>query len=270
VGQTSPAQLLSFTNQGLAPVQILPATGVPCGDPGQIVTLPRPLAPGKVAGFQVLTGQITADGSTTIDYLCDSDLVSTLPNFQISADTCSGRVLAPQESCSLDVALAPQPGTSFNPAPDYFLELDTLQCTSDVTSNCEIDSGRFPVELRANIPSPLRMSPGAGLDFGNHLVGLLSDPPLTITLFNDPNDPNAGTVSFTGNLVKGDYLELDDCGSSLAPGASCTLSIRFKPQIVGFDPGTLTIGYVPGQTQTVYLRGLGCTDCELPPPLKKK
>ena len=272
VGQTSPAQSLSFTNQGLVPVQILPATGAPCGAPGQIVTLPRPLAPGKVSGFQVLTGQIIPDGST-IDYLCDSDLVSTLPNFQIPAatDNCSGRVLAPQEACSLQVVLAPQPSTSFNPPPDYFLELDTLQCTSDVTTNCEIDSGRFPVELKANFPSPLRMSPSAGLDFGSHLVGFLTDPPLTIKLFNDPSDPNARTVSFTGNLVKGDYLEVDDCGSSLAPGGSCTLTIRFKPQIVGFDPGTLTIGYIPGQIQTVYLRGLGCTDCELPPPpLNKK
>jgi hypothetical protein len=263
-GQLSAPQLVSFTNQGLLPVQILPA-GVPCGDPGQIVTLPRPLAPGKVSGFQVLTGQITADGST-IDYLCDSDLASALPNFQISADNCSGQVLAAQESCSLQVTLAPQPSTSFNPPPDYFLELDTLQCTSDVTTNCEIDSGRFPVELRANLPSPLRMTPGAGLDFGSHLVGVLTDPPLTITLFNDPNDPHAGTVTFTGNVVKGDYLEVDDCGSSLAPGGSCTLTIRFKPQVVGYDPGTLTIGYVPGQTQTIYLRGLGCTDCELPPP----
>ncbi len=100
------------------------------------------------------------------------------------------------------------------------------------------------------------MSPGAGLDFGTQGKGTSSSP-LTITLFNDPNDPKAATVNFTGNLVKGDYTETDDCGSSLAPGGSCTLTVTFRPGIVGFDPGTITITYPVGQTQTVHLRGTG-------------
>src|SRR4029077_18449293 len=102
-------------------------------------------------------------------------------------------------------------------------ELNTLQCASTTTSDCEIDSGRFPVELTANVPSPLRMTPGAGLDFGNQPVGQVSAP-LTITLSNDAKDPKSATVNFTGNLVKGDYAEADDCGASLAPGGSCTLT----------------------------------------------
>jgi len=256
LGETSPAQTLSFTNQSQLPVEILPPLSGPCVNPDRgLLVLPRPLAPGEVNGFQVLTGLITPDG-TTIDYLCDSDLTSLLPNFQISADSCSGRVLAYLESCSIEVSLVPQPATAFVPMLDYFLELDTLQCTSDVTSDCEIDSGRFPIELKANTPSPLRMSPGAGLDFGLQPKGQLSGP-LSITLFNDPNDPNTGTVNFTGNLVKGDYVEIDDCGSSLAPGHTCTLTFNFKPQVTGFDPGSFTITYAVGQFQTIYLRGTG-------------
>jgi hypothetical protein len=123
-----------------------------------------------------------------------------------------------------------------DPALDYFLELDTLQCTSTTTSNCKIDSGRFPAELKANTPSPLRMSPGAGLDFGNQPVGITTSP-LTITLFNDPSDPNSQTINFTGNLMKGDYFETDNCGTSLAPGSSCSLNVTFKPKAVGFDQG---------------------------------
>ena len=100
------------------------------------------------------------------------------------------------------------------------------------------------------------MTPGAGLDFGYQFKGFPSAP-RTITLFNDPKDPQAGTVNFTGNLIKGDYAETDDCGFSLAPGATCTLTITFQPGIIGFDPGTLTITYSVGQTQTVHLRGTG-------------
>jgi hypothetical protein len=100
------------------------------------------------------------------------------------------------------------------------------------------------------------MSPGAGLDFGSQSLGK-SAVSKTITLFNDPSDPNPGTVNFTGNAVKGDYSETDDCGAALAPGGTCTLTITFKPKIVGFDPGTITITYAPSQIQTVYLRGSG-------------
>jgi hypothetical protein len=254
--ETSAPQFLSFTNQGTTSVQILPALNSPCVNPATgVLTLPRPVATGEVAGLEVDTGVITPNGST-INYNCDSDLSSKQPNFQISADDCSGTLLAPQASCSLEVTFAPQPSTALTPPLDYFLELNTLQCTSTTTSNCEIDSGRFPVELTANVPSSLRMTPGAGLDFGIQGKGT-SSAARTITLFNDPNDPKAATVNFTGNLVKGDYTETDDCGSSLAPGGSCTLTVTFRPGIVGFDPGTITITYTVGQTQSVHLRGTG-------------
>lgn len=258
----SPAQLLSFTNQGSSMIEILPATGIPCVNPanGTSLVLQRPLTAGVIPGFQV-DATVSAPNVTppSISYTCDSDQTSGEPNFQISADTCTGTLLAPQASCSLAIAYAPQPFTYSAQAGnglDYFLELDTLECTPNTTLYCEIDSGRFPVELKANSPSPLRMSPGAGVDFGAWPVGQISSP-LTIKLFNDPKDPNSETVNFTGNLVKGDFTELDDCGTSLAPGGSCTLTITFTPTIAGFEQGTVTITYPVGQTQTVYLRGIG-------------
>jgi hypothetical protein len=255
-------QLLSFTNQGTLPVQILPSLSTPpCGNPTEYVSLPRPLTSGVASDFQVVLGgsyppKADQSSGSTVDYVCDNDPTSKEPNFQISADTCSGRVLAPQNSCTLDVSFVPQPDKASIPPLDYFLELNTLQCTSTTTADCEIDSGRFPVELRANSPSPLRMSPGAGLDFGNQTMGQTTNP-LTITLYNDPKDPNSETVNFTGNQVKGDYAETDDCPASLTPGGRCTLNITFTPKIVRFDPGTMTITYTVGQTQMVYLRGTG-------------
>ena len=260
--EKSPSQLLSFTNQAGSMVEILPAIGTPCTVPanGNPVPLQRPLAPGVIAGFQV-DATVSAPNVTppTISYTCDFDQTSGEPNFQISADTCTGRLLAPRDSCSLEITYAPQPLTYSSQAGnglDYFLELNTLECTPNTTLYCEIDSGRFPVELRANSPSPLRMSPSAGLDFGAWPVGQISSP-LTITLFNDPKDPNSETVNFTGNLIKGDFTEIDDCSASLAPGGSCTLTIGFNPTIVGFEQGTVTITYTAGQSQTVYLRGIG-------------
>ena len=252
-GESSAPQRLTFTNQGLTPVQILPPAA-PCATQA-VQTLPRPLAPGLVPGFQIVTGSISQN-VTTINYICDSDATSTLPNFQISADTCSGILLAPLQSCDLQVSFAPQPSTAQNPALDYFLELNTLECTPSTTTDCEIDSGRFPVELKANLPSPLRMSPGAGLDFGSQSKGTTSNP-LTVTLFNDPNDPNAASVNFTGTIASGDYQETNNCGPSLASGSSCNISVTFTPTKTGSDSGTVIISYSGGQTQTIYLQGSG-------------
>jgi hypothetical protein len=156
----------------------------------------------------------------------------------------------------VQITFVPQPSTSLASGLDYFLELNSQQCNSATTTDCEIDSGRFPVELTANVASPLRMTPGAGLDFGIQTRGLPSAP-LTITIFNDPKDPHAGPVNFTGNSIKGDFLETDNCLGSLAPGASCTMNVIFQPRVVGFDQGTITITYAVQQTQIIHLRGIG-------------
>jgi hypothetical protein len=263
LSESSDAQPLSFMNEGTTTVEILPSLGSsppPCGAvPNQItppVLLDRPLIPGSASGLQVVTGTISFANST-VDYTCDIDQTSQQPNFKITSDTCSGALLAPLQSCSLAIAFVPQPGTPLIPPPDYFLELNTLQCTSNTTSNCEIDAGRFPVELKVNPASPLRMSPGAGLEFGLQPTGEPSLTPLTITLFNDPSDPNTQTINFTGMIVKGDYAETNDCGVTLAPGRHCTLTVTFTPKIIGFDQGSITITYNNGQVQTIFMRGTG-------------
>jgi len=264
LSQASLPQLLSFTNHSGQAVQILGSTPCvnPSGNGGN--TLPHPLQSNSpVGGLQVVSNDvfsIGSNGSGSINYRCDRDSTSSLPNFQISADSCTGSLLASQATCSLQVVYAPQPSTTLTSGLDYFLELNTVQCAGGVTTDCEIDGGRFPVELRANPPSPLRMSPAAGLDFGSQLVGSTTASQ-SITLFNDPTDPNTATVNFVGRvLVKGDYAETDDCPFSLAPGSICTLTVTFNPKIVGFEPGTLTINYTPepgGVPQIVHLRGTG-------------
>ncbi len=267
--EASLPQTLSFTNNGANPVQIL--GGAPCTNaaPNSHNILPSPrLASSPVAGLQVVSNdvyQILPDLGTTpstITYRCDSDSGTALANIQISLDTCTGAFLAPQASCSLQVRYSPQPNTDVNSGLDYFLELNTVQCwpIDSAPVNCEIDSGRFPVELRANPPSPLRMLPGAGLDFGAQKKGAASAP-MTITILNDPTLTNPQTVTFVGKiLVQGNYSETDDCPVTLAPGGQCTLTVTFTPSGAGFSPGKLTINYSPepnGSPQFVYLRGTG-------------
>ena len=268
-GESSAAQSLVFTNQGVNPVQVLSAASAPCtyAPSNTPSKLPRPLInDGAVAGIQI--ARTDPQGATispdqidnTVEYNCDADSQSNLPNFPISLNACLGSVLEPQQSCTLEVTFVPQPGTDPGGVGghglDYFLELNTLQCTSPLSLDCEIDAGRFPVEIKTNPPSPLRMSPAASLNFGSQTKGTNSNP-LTITLFNDPADPNAGTVNFSGKVVTGDYTETDTCPFSLAPGASCVLTVVFTPRVTGSDPGSIALNYNNPQPQTIYLRGVG-------------
>jgi hypothetical protein len=147
---------------------------------------------------------------------------------------------------------------------DDFLQLNTMWCgdaNNPAETNCESDSGRFPVEIKTNPASSLRMTPSAGMDFGTVIKGTASTP-LTITLFNDPVDPQAGTVTFTSKLLSGaDYLETDTCPPALASNDSCTITVTFAPKITGLDPGKITFTYntsaAIGLVQTIYLRGTG-------------
>ncbi|MGA9527767.1 MAG: choice-of-anchor D domain-containing protein [Terriglobales bacterium] len=288
--EASLPQLLSFTNTSTYPVQILGHQA--CTNPptvGAFLTLPAPRqsptgGQQPVSGLQVVCngGGCTAANTSisvavgytsppTITYNCDSDSGSKLPNFQISSDTCSGATLAPQEGCSVQVTYAPQPDTVIpSGGLDFFLELNTLQCwpagTTPSDSNpCEIDSGRFPVELKANGPSTLRMSPSASLDFAPQKKGTTSAP-LTITLTNDGTLATPQPIDFVGSIVVSGNYSIpaggNSCPAVLAPGApSCTVSVVFTPQSVGLNKGQLTINYQPQTNgsfqQFVYLRGIG-------------
>jgi hypothetical protein len=255
LNEVSPPQSVTFTNQGSSPVQILPAMATPpCGSPASSVNIIHPSSPGTIPGIQVVSG--ISGTAPSVQYICDVDIKSDKPNFNIVSDGCSGTLLTPQQSCTVAITYAPQPNES-NGNLDYFLQLNTLQCTSTITTDCEIDSGRFPVELKSALPSPLRLSPGAGLDFGTWPTGQTAYPPMNITLSNDNQIVNPQPIIIQTILPKGDYAETDNCGFSLAPGSSCIMTITFTPKVTGFDPGSITITYNSSFFQVISLHGFG-------------
>ena len=71
---------------------------------------------------------------------------------------------------------------------------------------------------------------------------------------------NTGTVALSISSIgaSGNFAESNTCGSSLAPGASCTVNVTFSPASTGTLTGTLTItDNASPQTQTVALSGTG-------------
>ncbi|PYV13937.1 MAG: hypothetical protein DMG21_19745, partial [Acidobacteria bacterium] len=89
--------------------------------------------------------------------------------------------------------------------------------------------------------------------FGNQLINT-SSAAMTVTL------SNTGTtaVSITGINVTGDFAESNNCGASVAGGASCTANVTFTPTVSGIRTGTLTFTDSDASSpQTVALSGNG-------------
>jgi hypothetical protein len=94
-------------------------------------------------------------------------------------------------------------------------------------------------------------------NFGNQLLGTTSSA-APITLTNTGNATlNITSVTIAGTN-SGDFAETNNCGATVAAGASCTLSVTFTPTMVGSETGTLTItDNGSPTTQTVSLTGTG-------------
>jgi FG-GAP-like repeat/Cep192 domain 4/FG-GAP repeat len=101
-------------------------------------------------------------------------------------------------------------------------------------------------------------TPGASLSatsltFAPQVVGTTSAAQ-AVTLTNTGFD----TLEITSIIVGGDFLERNTCGSTLAVAASCTISVQFRPSVVGTRTGAVTItDSATGSPQTVSLSGSG-------------
>ena len=103
-------------------------------------------------------------------------------------------------------------------------------------------SGTAPVTLSAT-----------SLSLGNQAVGMPS-PPKSVTLTNQLSGP----LAVTAIQAVGDFSQSNNCGFSIAAGASCVVSVVFTPTVAGTRTGTLTIlDSAATSPQTVALSGNG-------------
>ncbi len=96
--------------------------------------------------------------------------------------------------------------------------------------------------------------------FGNQNVGT-STAPQTATLSNLGNSAlviNAIRLAGTGST---NFAQTDDCGSSLAAGASCTITVTFAPKAGGTFLPWVNVSYkgAVGSPQKIALVGTGVT-----------
>jgi hypothetical protein len=91
----------------------------------------------------------------------------------------------------------------------------------------------------------------SALSFGSAATGTTTAAQ-TVTV----NNPTNAAAPVSSIATAGDFAQASNCGSSIAAGGSCTVSVTFSPTAPGTRTGTLTVN-AGGVTSTVSLSGTG-------------
>lgn len=294
VGTTSVAQGLSITNNGSAPLTISSVTiSGDFAETNNCGTLPATLAPGASCAFSVTftpTAGGARNGSLTIIESADPNAPRIVnltgygigPGISLSQSSISFSY--PQEvgttSSAYQLVLSSN-GTSALTISSIATTGDfgeTNNCPSSMppSTTCVINVTFTPTAAGARsgtlvITDDVGSSPqivalmGTGytqpkaaisptsLIFTSQLVGTSSSVQ-AVTL------KSSGTAALAiGSIVASSgFSETDNCGTSLAVGATCTVNVVFSPTSTGTSTGTLTFSdNAADSPQTVYLTGTG-------------
>ena len=212
--------------------------------PGVLTLTPSPVAFGSVLNNASATMAVTVQNTGGAALPVGNATATT--GFSVGSQ-CAG-VLAPGASCAMQVTFAP---TASGPVQGL-LTVPTTGIGSGATDALS-GTGVAPGSLTAN-PSALNYTP--------IVVGGQSAPQ-TATISN----PGGVSVALGApQLSSADYaITGNNCGASLAPEASCSISVAFTPAAAGSRAATLTLASTDGSgaVARVSLNGSGLAPARL-------
>jgi len=170
-------------------------------------------------------------GDTTLE------ITSVVASNNFAQTTTCGTSLAPKGKCTFTFTFSPTHTGSYT---------GTVTITDNATTNPN------QYQLTGTGLAALATTPNK-LTFASQKVGTTSNPQ-TVTVTNNQTT----TVTISSITITGDFAQTNTCGTSLAAGASCTMSVTFSPTKTGTRRGTITImDTAYGSPQTVSLTGTG-------------
>ena len=218
---SSPGSLSISDNAGGSPQTVkLSGTGV-----APTVSLtPASLAFGsQFVGTTSSAQKVTLKNTGTVSLLVKNiALTGTNPTNFAETSTCAS-TLAPSASCTISVTFTP-------------LAIGSRTASLAVTDNA--GNGTQSVSLTGSGVAPVTLSPNA-VTFATEPLGV-SSAPTSITLQNPGSSLTISSIGFTG-ANSGDFSETSTCGSTLATGASCKITVTFSPLATGTRTATLSV-----------------------------
>jgi hypothetical protein len=227
-------QLLEVSGAGVAPLAVLP---------GSFAFQPAPVG---IANPQVISVTVTA--GVSVSGLNVTTSGPGLAQFLRAAQgaACPGEMSA-GSSCTISYAFAPTTVGSFE---------------AEVAINYDLNGSPGPTEILpltgTSVPAaPIAVVRPSQIVFtSNEVVGATS---LAQEVF--VSNTGSAPLGFThqisiGGANAGDFIESDNCGVTLAPGAHCTVNVKFSPQSAGSKIARLIVtDNDPTSPQTVALSG---------------
>ena len=164
-------------------------------------------------------------------------------------DNCEARIATTNRDAAVALQASPtvSPGSS-NPLHSRFGRL---------ARRYHIPGAATPQTGLVSVPSAI-LSP-TSLSFSTQAIGTTSAAQ-TVTLKNSSTTTlTIGRITITGTNA-GDFPQTHTCGSSLAAGGSCTISVTFGPTASGTRTAALSVtDNAAGSPQKVSLTGIGTT-----------
>lgn len=290
-GSASQAQTLTLTNTGTTPLTLNPVVastdliqanqcpaslpaGVSCAisltfSPTAVGSLSGSVAVSDVSG--VVTALTTVSGQSTLAGIAASPANLFFGSSPVATPTL-GQTVTVTNTTSAPVAIGPVNGTgdfaetgtcgAQTMAPGSYCVISvTMTPSTTGTRTGEIQfsdnlGGMHQVALSGGgQQAGLQVFP-TNLAFGSFPVvpGATAGTPLSVTLTNT----TGAALQVAGYNIQGDFTESDNCGPTIAAGASCTLTLQFVPTALGQRTGTLAIADGSGGAgQSVSLLGYG-------------
>ena len=162
-------------------------------------------------------------------------------------------MLAPSSTCTFNVVFTPADmGTSTGKVTFTFAPPPGMR-QSDAPAPISVDLAGTGM----GGPNPIAALSARSLNFPRQRINTTGDPQSILLT-------NAGGATLTGIGITSNSGEFviasNSCGATLAPTASCMLSVTFTPSRIGYRTGTLTFTYGNNSgdaSQTVSLTGSG-------------
>ncbi len=193
----------------------------------------------------------TTSGAAAVTLLNNQSGTLSISNIQITApfsqiNNC-GTSLAPNQKCTFNV--------TFSPTARQFYT-GTLTITDSASNSPQT------VTLTGNGVIPVTFS-SAQLNFANQAAGTTSAA-RNISLTNNLST----TLAISSIQASAPFAQTNNCGATLGPGASCTLSMTFSPAAVQSYTGSITVtDSDPSSPQSVALSGSGIAPATYTPKL---
>jgi uncharacterized protein (TIGR03437 family) len=179
-------------------------------------------------GASVTLGTITLGGTNAAD-------------FALGSDACSGTSLAANQTCTVALTFKP----TVNDTEDALLSVP--YAGSNLIAIGVTGFGYLQAVLSVS-PAQLTFPP---------TVQQSASAPVVATVSNTGNIPVQLGTGFLGDTA---FTETNNCGSSLAAGASCQITVTFRPTQAGLLQGGVSIGNsAQNSTTELIVSGTGVT-----------